>query len=85
MDIAEIKQKIRQIVFETTNIEPDEIGDQTHFVQDLDLDSLTLLEIGVNVDEAFRLDLPEEEMKEMIHVQATAELVVQRLAEKVAG
>ena len=85
MNITDIKDKIRQIVFETTNIDPEDIGDQTHFVQDLDLDSLTLLEIGVNVDEVFRLDLPEEEMKAMIHVQATAELVVHRLAQKVAG
>ncbi len=85
MDIGEIKDKIRQIIFETTNIEPETISDKAHFVQDLDLDSLTLLEIGVSVDQEFRLDLPEEEMKQMTDLQATADLVVSYLEKKAVG
>jgi acyl carrier protein len=85
METAEIRDKVRQIIFETTNIEPSEIGEHAHFVDDLDLDSLTLLEIGVNVDQEFRLDLPGEEMKAMVDLQATVDLVIAHLEKKAVG
>jgi len=75
MDLDQLKQRIKQIIFETTNIPPDEIGDHADFVADLGLDSLTLLEIGVNVDQEYDLDLPEDDMKRFINVQVSAELV----------
>ena len=85
MDIADIERRVRQIIYETTNIEPVEIGTHAHFVDELDFDSLTLLEIGVNVDQEFRLDLPEEEMKQMVDLQATVDLVVSHLEKKAVG
>lgn len=85
METTEIEKKVRQIIFETTNIDPSEIEEHAHFVNDLDLDSLTLLEIGVNVDQEFRLDLPEEEMKDMVDLRATVALVIAHLEKKVVG
>ena len=82
MDIATIKGRIKEIIYETTNIEPDDIGDTAHFVKDLELDSLTLLEIGVDIDQEYMLDLPEEEMKNLLDVQSSAELVMAYLEKK---
>lgn len=75
MELNEIKAKIKQVVFETTNIKPEDIADNASFVDDLHLDSLTLLEIAVNVDQEFMLDIPEEEMQKFSSVNASAELV----------
>ncbi len=82
MDIAEVKAKIKEIVYQTTNIEPSEIDDGSMFVEDLELDSLTMLEIAVNVDQEFGLDFPEEEMGKLTNVQVSAELVMEYLAKK---
>ncbi len=84
MQKKDIQNKIRQIIFETTNIKPDQIGDRTSFLNDLDLDSLTMLEIGVNIDEAFNLDLPEEEMEQLTCVETSAELVMRHMSQPVA-
>ena len=78
-DISEIKTRIKEIIFETTSIEPADIDDNASFADDMNLDSLTLLEIGVNIDQEFGLDLSEEEMKKLQTVQASAELVRQRI------
>ena len=84
MDAAEIKGRIKEIITNITNIEPSEIEDDASFTADLDLDSLSLLEIGVDVDYEFKLGLPEEAMRGIDSVNATCQLVEKRLQEKSA-
>ena len=75
MGLLEVKERIKQVIFETTNIRPEDIADDASFVDDLNLDSLTMLEIAVNIDQEFGLDLPEEEMQKFSSVAVSAELV----------
>jgi len=84
MDVVEMKSRIKEIITNITNIDPSEIGDSASFTQDLDLDSLSLLEIGVDVDYEFKLGLPEEAMRGIDSVNETVALVEKRLAEKTA-
>lgn len=81
MDAGTIRDKVKQIIANVTNIDPGEIDDNASFVEDLDLDSLSLLEIGVDVDFEFKLGLPEERMRELATVADTVRLVAERLAE----
>lgn len=84
MDRAEITRRIKQIISNVTNIPPDEIADAASFTRDLDLDSLSLLEIGVDVDYEFQLALPEERMRGLDSVADTLTLVEERLRERQA-
>lgn len=84
MDRAEVKERIKQIISNVTNIAPDEIDDAASFTKDLDLDSLSLLEIGVDVDYEFQLGLPEERMRGLDSVNDTLALVEERLREREA-
>lgn len=81
MNVTPIRDRVKQIIANVTNIDPDEIGDRDSFVEDLQLDSLSLLEIGVDLDFEFKLGLPEERMRELLTVDDTVRLVEQRLAE----
>ena len=80
MTSDEIKGQIKEIIFNVSNIPVEEIGDEDHYVDDLNLDSLSLLEIGVDVDYTFRLGLGEEEMRPIVNVEQAAELVMDQLA-----
>lgn len=82
MNAANARVKIKEVIANVTNIEPDEIADDASFVDDLGLDSLSLLEIGVDVDYAFKLGLPEERMQELRTVEDTVQLVMGQLAEQ---
>jgi acyl carrier protein len=82
MDVEEIRTKIKEIISNVTNIDVDEIGDNASFVDDLQLDSLSLLEIGVDVDYEFKLGVPEERLGELRTVGDSVALVQQVLAEK---
>ncbi len=82
MNVEEIRTKIKEIISNVTNIDVEEIGDEASFVDDLQLDSLSLLEIGVDVDYEFKLGVPEERLGELRTVQDSVALVQQVLAEK---
>ena len=82
MDVTEISDKIKEIISNVTNIDPQEIGDDASFVDELQLDSLSLLEISVDVDYEFKLGVPEERLAELSTVRDTVELVQQCLAER---
>ncbi len=84
MEAQEIRGKIKEVIANVTSLDPEEIGDKAHFIDDLQLDSLSLLEIGVDVDYEFKLGVPEERLGELRTVQDTVELVQQCLAERAA-
>jgi acyl carrier protein len=59
MDQDTIRARVKEIVAKVTGLAAAEIPDHAALREDLQLDSLTLLEIGVNVDYEFRLSLPD--------------------------
>lgn len=78
---AEILDKIKQIIGNIAGLDPKRIGDSDALREDLKLDSLSLLEIGVDVDLAFKLNLPDERYKEIQTLPQMVALVEERLAE----
>ena len=79
MDVVEVRAKVKEIIASVTDIDPAEIGDNASFVEDLQLDSLSLLEIGVDVDYEFKLGVPEERLGELRTVQDSVDLVIECL------
>jgi acyl carrier protein len=81
MESVEIRGRIKQIIANIAGLDPARIGDEDTLRDDLKLDSLSLLEIGVDVDLAFKLELPDERYKEIDSLPAMVSLVQQRLGE----
>lgn len=76
MDTNDIRVKVKEIISNVTNIDVEDIGDDASFVDDLQLDSLSLLEIGVDVDYEYKLGVPEEELGKLRTVADAVALVV---------
>lgn len=80
MTIEALKQRIREIVCEYGQLQPDQVGDDANLHTDLGIDSLSLLEIALRVDQEFETDFKEEELLKMSSVSNAATLVADRLA-----
>ena len=80
METEALEQQIKQIIANTAGIDLADIDEKTSFVDDLDLDSLTLLEIAVNVDYEYDLKLNEDEMGEIGTLGGAVALVQKRMA-----
>jgi acyl carrier protein len=81
MNASEVSSRIKKIIGSIAGIDPQRIGDEATLRGELNLDSLSLLEIGVDVDLAFQLNLPDESYKEIDSLPAMVALVMRRLAE----
>ena len=82
MDASEARTKIKEIISAISSIPVEDIGDDASYQDDLALDSLTLLEIGVDIDYEFKLGLPEERLQKIRSVQDAVEVVLETLAER---
>lgn len=76
MTVNEIRAKVKDIIANVTNIDPDDIADDSSFVDDLQLDSLSLLEVGVDLDYEYKLGVPEEELGKLRTVADAVALVL---------
>jgi acyl carrier protein len=80
-DTVEIRDRIKQIIANVSGLDPKRIGDEARLRDELKLDSLSLLEIGVDVDLAYKLELPDERYKEIDSIPDMVSLVQGRLSE----
>lgn len=85
MSEQEIRAKIKEIISNIAGLDPQKISDEDSFSGDLSLDSLSMLEIGVDVDMAFQLGLPDERYKEIRTLPQMVELVQRRRSELTGG
>lgn len=53
---------ITEIVEEVTGIEADEVTVEKSFIEDLDIDSLSLVEIAVQLEDKYSVKIPDEDL-----------------------
>lgn len=58
-------EKIRDIVANQFDIKPEEISMQTSFRDDLNADSLDLMELIMNLEDEFELEVEDEDVEEI--------------------
>ena len=84
-DVDEIRSRVREIICQVTGIRDEELDDAVELVADLDFDSLSMMEIAVDIDYAYRLQLPEERMQAIRSVREAVELVRRELEARAAA
>jgi acyl carrier protein len=61
----EIEQKVKEVVANLFNVDPEKITRETSFTNDLGADSLDLVELTMNLEEQFDLSIPAEEAEKV--------------------
>jgi len=84
MNIDEIRASVKNSIARITSIDPAEISDSASYKDDLQLDSLTILEIAVDAEYQFQIEIPDEELSEIRTVEDTVKIVQQYLSVAVA-
>ncbi|MBR8641362.1 acyl carrier protein [Streptomyces tuirus] len=64
-----ILESVADIVEDISGVPADQVTPEKRLVDDLEIDSLALIEIAVAVGESFRVELPDEDLKELRTVQ----------------
>jgi acyl carrier protein len=67
--VKQIFEKVKQIIKEQLGVEDDEITPATSFVDDLGADSLDTVELVMAFEEAFDIEIPDNDAEKMRTVQ----------------
>lgn len=73
-------EKLQQIIAEVLNVDASEVMPGTTFTEDLGADSLDLYQIILGVEDAFDIEIPQEEAEKIVTVADTIDLI-QRVVE----
>ena len=65
MEVAEIESKVIDIVAEQMGVDKAEVNRQTHFINDLNADSLDTVELVMEFEDEFETSIPDEEAEKI--------------------
>ncbi len=68
-------EKIKKVVAEVLNVDPEEITMETKFTDDLGADSLDLYQIVMGLEEEFDIEFPAEEAENIKTVEEAVNLI----------
>lgn len=71
--------ELREILAETIDIDAEVMGYDTHFINDLGVDSLLSLEVMVALEKKYKIKLSEQELQQMYSLRKVYELVSSRV------
>jgi len=61
----EVENKVREIVCQQLDVDPEQVKLETSFVEDLGADSLAVVELVLALEEAFEIDIPDEDTEKL--------------------
>jgi acyl carrier protein len=69
MTDQEILAGLAEIIDEVAGVPADDVSPEKNFVEDLDIDSLSMVEIAVAAQDKFGVEIPDEQLKDLKTVQ----------------
>ena len=68
-------EKLKKIIAEVLNVDPDEITMETTFQDDLGADSLDVYRIIMGIEEEFDIEIPAETAEQVTTVEDAVEMI----------
>ncbi len=68
-------EKLRKVIAEVLNVDPEEITMDTTFTDDLGADSLDVFQIVMGIEEEFDIEIPAEAAEKISTVEEAVELI----------
>ena len=75
MSESEVLEKVKAIIKEQLDVEEGDIKAESSFIDDLGADSLGLVELVLTFEEAFEIDIPDEETEKIRSVQDAVDYI----------
>lgn len=68
-------EKLKKVIAEVLNVDPEEISPESTFVDDLGADSLDVFQIIMGIEEEFDIEIPPEKAEKITTVEEAVELI----------
>jgi acyl carrier protein len=74
-EMALVEEKVKQIIVEQLGVDEAEVTDTASFVDDLGADSLDTVELVMAFEEAFDIEIPDEDAEKIRTVQDAVDYI----------
>jgi acyl carrier protein len=72
-------ERVKKVVVEQLDINPEEVTPEASFVEDLGADSLDMVELTMAFEEEFDIEIPDEEAEKIATVQQAVNYLDEKL------
>lgn len=79
MDRNEVSSRLNDVLVSELGLDADKIKDDAHFEEDLDVDSLGVVELLMALEDEFDIKIPDEEAESIMTVGQAIDLVNAKL------
>ncbi len=76
MNKEEIFEELKKIIVEQLGVNEENITMQASFIDDLSADSLDIVELVMNIEEKFDLEIPDSEAEKIATVEDVVEYIL---------
>ena len=77
-----VEEKVKQIIVEQLGVDEGQVDSTASFVDDLGADSLDIVELVMAFEEAFNLDIPDEDAEKIATVKDAVDYIESKSAKK---
>ena len=75
--MTDILQRVKEIIVEQLGVNPTEVSETSHFIDDLGADSLDTVELVMALEEEFGLEIPDEQAEQITTVQSAVSYITE--------
>jgi acyl carrier protein len=75
MDAQQIEAKVKEIICSQLEVSPEQVKGPASFVDDLKADSLAVVELVLALEEAFKIEIPDEDTEQIKTVQDAVDYI----------
>src|SRR5689334_778070 len=80
--MAAVEQKVKQIIVEQLGVDENQVDNTASFVDDLGADSLDIVELVMAFEEAFELEIPDEDAEKIATVKDAIDYIEAKTSKK---
>jgi acyl carrier protein len=82
MERDEALTAIREVAVEVLSVQPEAVVESARFAEDLDADSLDLVELVMGLEERFDVSIPEEDLEGVATVGNAVDLILSKASQR---
>jgi len=79
MERTQALDTLKEVAAEVLRVDPDQVTETARFKEDLDADSLDLVELVMGLEERFDIQVPEEDLEGVTTVGQALDLVLSKV------
>jgi len=79
MERTQALDTLKEVAAEVLSVDPDQVTETARFKEDLDADSLDLVELVMGLEERFDIQVPEEDLEGVTTVGQALDLVLSKV------